>query len=183
MRLHQQNADNEEEHLPGEADSLTACLYLRYAPKLLAYLCQHISSLEDAEDMLFSIFLIVLEHEQTLAVRTEDEQRAWLWKVARNKVIDYHRQAYRHHLLSLEYVADIVDDERGPEQIVLRQEEQDQLHTQLEQLSALQKEVLQLRFTAGLRCAEIAAVLNKREGAIRTLLSRALNTLRSIWTQ
>jgi RNA polymerase sigma factor (sigma-70 family) len=183
MRLHQQNADNEEEHLPGEADSLTACLYLRYAPKLLAYLCQHISSLEDAEDMLFSIFLIVLEHEQTLAVRTEDEQRAWLWKVARNKVIDYHRQAYRRHFLSLEYVADIVDDERGPEQIVLRQEEQDQLHTQLEQLSALQKEVLQLRFTAGLRCAEIAAVLNKREGAIRTLLSRALNTLRSIWTQ
>jgi RNA polymerase sigma-70 factor, ECF subfamily len=51
----------------------------------------------------------------------------------------------------------------------------------LQRLSAVQQEVLQLRFIGGLRCTEIAVLLNKREGAIRSILSRALNGLRKYY--
>jgi DNA-directed RNA polymerase specialized sigma24 family protein len=44
----------------------------------------------------------------------------------------------------------------------------------------LQQQVVKLRFFGGLRCAEIAAVLGKREGTVRVLLSRALNLLRAL---
>jgi RNA polymerase sigma factor (sigma-70 family) len=50
-------------------------------------------------------------------------------------------------------------------------------------LSKLQQQVLQLRYEDGLRFAEIAIVLNKREEAVRKLLSRTLSTLRTLYLQ
>jgi DNA-directed RNA polymerase specialized sigma24 family protein len=41
--------------------------------------------------------------------------------------------------------------------------------------------VLQLRFGSGLRCTEIALVLNKSEGAVRMLLYRTIQTLRDVY--
>jgi DNA-directed RNA polymerase specialized sigma24 family protein len=49
--------------------------------------------------------------------------------------------------------------------------------------SALQQQVVQLHFVYGLRCAEIALVLGKNEGAVRKLLTRALQCLRALHTQ
>jgi RNA polymerase sigma-70 factor (ECF subfamily) len=82
-------------------------------------------------------------------------------------------------MVPLEHLAEMIDHHSTPDEIALQHEEYEHLHTHLKQLSALQQEVLELRFTAGLHCAEIATVLNKKEGAIRTMLSRALNTLRN----
>ncbi len=183
MHINQQNRKDEEIHLPYSYSSVIDELYRRYAPKLFAYVCQLISSLDDAEDMLLEVFIVALEHAQKLETMVEDEQRAWLWTIARNKVIDYHRRTHRSRLIPLEHIAETMADEWIPEEIALRGEEHDYLRTSLRQLSTLQQEVLQLRFAGGLSCADIAAVMHKREGAIRTMLSRALNTLRSIYRQ
>lgn len=132
---------------------------------------------EDAEDLLLDVFLAALEYEPRLAGLAEDEQRAWLATVARNKMIDHHRWASRRRFFSLEKAESSLDgEEKMPE-------EHDRLRSYLQQLSATQLEVLQLRFTTGLRCAEIASTLHKREGAIRAMLSRALNTLRGFYEQ
>jgi RNA polymerase sigma factor (sigma-70 family) len=80
---------------PGEDDSLCAQLYRRYAPGILAYLRRHLPTQEDAEDLLLEVFLAALEYEPRLASLSEDEHRAWLGTVARNKVIDHHRRAGR----------------------------------------------------------------------------------------
>lgn len=166
-------------------DSLSAQLYRCYAPKMLAYLSLHIPHipvLDDAEDMLLEVFLIAFEHQSDLENLLEDEQRAWLWTVARNKMIDYHRRTRHQSIVPLEHIVEMMDnDERGPEHVALRHEEHDRLRSYLKQLSPLQQEVLQLRFTGGLRCAEIARVLQKREGAIRTMLSRSMDMLRGIY--
>jgi len=52
--------------------------------------------LDNAEDLLLEVFLVALEHEKDLAAIPVDEQRAWLWTVARNKVIDSARHQRRH---------------------------------------------------------------------------------------
>jgi RNA polymerase sigma factor (sigma-70 family) len=57
------------------------------------------------------------------------------------------------------------------------------LYKYLQHLSEIQQEVLQLRFIGGLRCTEIALLLKKREGTIRSILSRALNELRKYYEQ
>lgn len=166
-----------------EKYSLPAVLYQRYAPKLFFYICRHVPTGEDAEDLLLDVFLSLLEHESTLASRNEDERRAWLWTVARNKVIDFHKRAVRRSQTnSLEQTIDIADDERNvPEAVLLRKETYRHLHRHLQRLPMKQQEILQLHFGGGLNCVEIAAVLRKREGAVRTMLSRTLNTLRNMY--
>ncbi len=181
MRSPQRDREEKKPYVPSEDDSMVAECYRLYAPRLFAYLCAHARAANDAEDMLFEVFLVVLEHEQGLARMPEDEQRAWLWTIARNKLIDYHRRLAHHRMIPLESLAEMIDEDATPDEVALLNEEYRHLRAQLKQLPVLQQEVLELRFTAGLRCAEIATVLNKKEGAIRTMISRALNTLRGMY--
>jgi len=163
-------------------DSPIAVMYQRQAPVIFAYLCRHTSSREDAEDLLLEVFLAALEHRKFPALG-EKEQQAWLWAVARNKVVDHYRRSTRHPNVTLKQVAETVyeNEEFAPEQITLRHEEYAHLHATLKELPALQQEVLRLRFGNNLRCAEIAAILEKSEGSVRMLLARTLKLLRTIY--
>lgn len=163
-------------------DQLTAELYRRHAPDLFAYLRQKIHSREDAEDVLVDVFLAAFEYE-LLAELDEKQQVAWLWRVARNKVIDLYRRAQRRQSMALENVAETLyqDDALDPELLALQQDEYALLRQRVQGLPALQRETLRLRFAEDLRCAEIAARIGKREGAVRVMLSRTLNALRSIY--
>jgi RNA polymerase sigma-70 factor (ECF subfamily) len=57
----------------------------------------------------------------------------------------------------------------------------EQLQTAIQRLPARQQELLRLRFHEELRCPQIAARLGKREGAIRTMLARTIQTLREMY--
>ena len=162
--------------------SAAAALYQRHAAAIFAYLRGHTSSREDAEDVLLEVFLVALEQD-TLVSMLEREQLAWLRRVAHHKLIDHYRRSRRRFAVGLEEVEDTLEDdaEQAPEQIILRREEARDVRDALSQLPKLQQEVLRLRFGAGLRCAQIAEVLGKREGAIRALLSRAIQRLRTLY--
>ena len=157
----------------------TSDLYKRYAPALFEYIRRHTAVLNDAEDILAEVFIGALRRD--LSGMSAGEQRAWLWTVARNKVNDAYRRAGRQPQVSLETLGDTLEDETTPEKLALQQEEAAYLRGYLQRLSKMQQEVLQLRFIGGLRCTEIAALLKKREGAIRSILSRALNELRKYY--
>ena len=160
---------------------LTA-IYQRYAPALFAYLYRHVSSLEDTEDLLLEVFLAALERSgfENLGAK---EQEAWLWCVARNKMTDYHRRAVRRQGVSLDLVAEDIQEQEQetPEMQLLRQEEYARLQASIQRLPALQQEIVRLRFVLNLRSAEIAAILHKSEGAVRVTLSRSLKLLRKIY--
>ncbi len=73
------------------------------------------------------------------------------------------------------------DEEQAPEQISLRNEEHARLHLSLAALPEAKQHILRLRFAYGLSSPEIARLLNSKEGAIRTMLSRTLNLLRGLY--
>jgi len=119
-----------------------------------------------------------------LAVQ-EEKRLAWLLSVAQHKLVDYYRQAGRRQHVPLETMTDLLEAEAGlaPEAVALRRERHADLHAAIQALPASQREVVQLRFGRGLRCAEIATVLGKREGTVSILLWRALAFLRTrYWT-
>lgn len=159
-------------------------LYEQYAPIILTYLRQHNITKEDAEDLLVEVFLAAME-STTLFTLHADAQLAWLQRVARNKVIDHIRRAKRRRAFDLEALSEVLPDEehQAPEQVVLRHEDHARLHARLATLPASQQEVLQLRFAEGLRSHEIGQQLNKSDSAVRMLLSRAMNFLRTIYEQ
>lgn len=73
------------------------------------------------------------------------------------------------------------DEDREPEQIVMRRDEQRLLYEQIATLPVQQQKVVLLRFGAGMRCVDIARMLKLREGTVRGWLSRALNLLRIVY--
>ena len=70
-----------------QAEQEMALLYRKYAPGLLTYVRMHITSVEDAEDLVVEVFMAALENTKFAAL-SEKEKQSWLWRVTRNKVID-----------------------------------------------------------------------------------------------
>ncbi|HEY7358382.1 MAG TPA: sigma-70 family RNA polymerase sigma factor [Ktedonobacterales bacterium] len=156
-----------------------AALYQQYAPVIFAYLRRHLDSWEDAEDLLLEVFLAALEHNQLCGI-PDGNQLPWLQRVAQRKLADHYRRSFRRPAVPIEQVGDTLleDEALVPEQVALRRETQTELHLAVQRLPAQYQEVLRLRFVHGLRGPEIGAVMGKREGAVRVLLSRALKLLR-----
>jgi RNA polymerase sigma-70 factor (ECF subfamily) len=161
-----------------------AALYDRYGGAIFAYVRLQITSREDAEDLTLEVFTLALEHDNLTSLE-EGEKLAWLRRVAHNKIIDSYRRATRRPVVELEKVREMLfEDEAGsPEQMALQREVYTQLHRTIQRLPQQQQQLLRLRYGDGLRFAEIAALLNKREEALRKLLSRTLATLRTLYTQ
>ncbi|BCL81525.1 DNA-directed RNA polymerase sigma-70 factor [Ktedonobacteria bacterium brp13] len=159
-------------------------LYTQYAADLFAYLRLYHTSREDAEDLLLEVFVAAME-TKNFGVLAEHKQRAWLFRVARNKTIDRYRHQARWQYVALEQVVENLfeDEALTPEQRALRREEFAQLKSAVQQLSDQQQEVLHLRFTNELRCADIAVILGLRESSVRSLLSRTLKHLRVIYKE
>ncbi|WP_211326163.1 RNA polymerase sigma factor [Thermosporothrix hazakensis] len=157
-------------------------LYQLHAPALFAYLLKRLQSRDDAEDVLYEAFLAALEHPHFSKLDVQ-RQRAWLWRVAQNKMIDQHRRNSRHPKVALGAIGDSLfeDENDGPEYQLLKQEEYAFLHSSLEKLPSVQQEVLRLRFGHSLSCEEIAKILGKSSGAIRMILTRTMKNLRSIY--
>ena len=164
--------------------SAAAALYDRYASSIFAYARLYTPSWEDAEDVTLEVFTAALE-QANLSALSERQQLVWLRRVAHNKLVDRYRRALHLPVVSLEQVMDTMRTEEAltPEQMALRGEELERLYTAVSSLSLFQQQVLQLRFGEGLRFAEIAVLLNKREATVRKLCSRSIALLRTIYEQ
>ena len=165
-------------------DAPIARWYQLHALSLLVYVRQHVPSREDAEDIVVEVFIAALEQKGfSLFTLNEQEQMAWLRRVAYYKCIDRHRHAARRPTIPVEEATEaLFEDERlAPDRIALSHEEHTQLHERLSQVPEHYQTILRLRFANGLRCVEISRLLNKSEGAVRILLSRALNILRDLY--
>jgi RNA polymerase sigma factor (sigma-70 family) len=167
-----------------QGKSVASALYDRYAASIFAYARLYTPSWEDAEDVTLEVFTAALEQEN-LSALTERQQLVWLRRVAHNKLVDRSRRAMHLPVVPLEQVMDTVRTEEAltPEQMVLRGEELERLYKAVSSLSLFQQQVLQLRFGEGLRFAEIAVLLNKREATVRKLCSRSIALLRTIYEQ
>ena len=165
-----------------QAEQEMALLYRKYAPGLLAYVRMHITSIEDAEDLVVEVFMAAIENAKFAAL-SEKEKQLWLWRVTRNKVIDTYRRAKTRQNVTLENVADglFEDEMAGPEHAALRQEDYMDLYAYLQRLPPLQQQILRMRFGQDLSCREIATRLGKQENVVRVTLSRTLNLLRKIY--
>ncbi|KLU61321.1 ECF RNA polymerase sigma factor SigW [Peptococcaceae bacterium CEB3] len=71
---------------------------------------------------------------------------------------------------------------RSPEEAMVHRERQMELDTLIMALPELDRQILALRYGRGLKLSEVAAVLNLRQGTVRSRVHRALKHLRSTLT-
>jgi len=170
------------QQLNTDQNSVESTLYDRFAVTIFQYLCQQVSTKQDAEDLLLEVFLAALQDE-ALSSLPQRRQLAWLRRVARNKVVDHYRHIALLNLLPIERTLEVEDAALTPEQYTEQQENYERLYQSIAHLTSLQRELIGLRYRNGLRFADIAVVLGKPEGTVRQWLVRTLRQLRTIYDQ
>ncbi len=150
-------------------------LYDAFAPRVLRFLRSRLDGPELAEDLLQRVFLKMIEE----LPHYEDRGlpfAAWLFRVARNAVIDVHRTAHPH--LQLEVLAERPADTGDPATLAEIMADREAVRRAIDCLPAPQRDVLQCRFFADLTPGETAAVLGRSEGSVRVIQHRAIAALR-----
>jgi len=147
-----------------------AALYERYFESVHRYVRMQVADRSASEDITSDVFLTALS--KLGEFRGSGRFAAWLFRIAQNAI----RDEYRRRALDDESALLLLVDPRpGPETQALGKA---RLRTLLAGLSRQQQDLLALRYGAGLRCAEIAEVLEKSPVAVRVQLHRALGELR-----
>jgi RNA polymerase sigma-70 factor (ECF subfamily) len=158
----------------GHRDAM-ADLYRAFAGPLLSYLTTQVRRHEDAEDLLGEVFLSAMRDLSTFSGDIAGF-RAWLYRIASNRAIDLARRNARRpeDPLAPAFEQPSPDD---PASDAVRSLEKERLWAAVEALPTAQREVLTLRLAGGLSAPEIAEVLGKPVGAVKSLQHRALANL------
>jgi RNA polymerase sigma-70 factor (ECF subfamily) len=139
------------------------------------YVAARVRRPSDAEDLAQLVFVKALE------ALPRYEQRGvpfggWLFRLARNVVID-HIRTHREHV-ELDELTERPGQEAGPEEQVLARQEMDAVTAALQSLTDEQRDAIALRFFAGLSAREAAVAMGKQEGTVRGIQFRAIAALR-----
>jgi RNA polymerase sigma-70 factor, ECF subfamily len=165
-------------------------LFEEYYDAILRYCIYHTGRVETARDIAAETFFKALKSLRRFKF-TGAPFSAWLYRIAGNEIIDYFRKK--------KYSCTSLDEAMEREEIVPfasrgnLQDEADALQQKLEDNRAYWKirasmekmpvhyrDVLILRFVEEKRISEICEILGKKDGTVKSLISRGLEALRKI---
>lgn len=162
-------------------------LYRKYVAQVYAFALYELADHHAAEDVTERIFtraLVALPRFRELADPEDGPQastfRVWLFRIARNVIANERRARRRRPVTSLDAalgagltIADSTDVEAAA---VIREEAAAAVRA-LQDLPDDRRRALELRFVDEMSTSEIAAVLDRSEGAVRVLIHRALGDI------
>jgi RNA polymerase sigma-70 factor (ECF subfamily) len=154
-----------------------AQLFDSYHPRLYRYALAKLGSPADAEDVASETFARVLGKLDGFRWRGGGFE-AWLFRIAANLITDRHRSSARERSTEEPTEKEETAMEHLPEDRTLHLETSRELEALLGMLPDEQREVLLLRFAAGLDTHETASVMKKNVNAVRQLQFRALQNVR-----
>lgn len=157
----------------GDKDAVST-LYEGYAQSIFRYISYRVDSDAQAEDLTAEVFLRMVQGLPTY-IDSGAPFGAWLYRIAATQIADHYRNRHRHP--SEPISESQPSDDTDPLGKTAKAEEREQLRAALQALPADYQNLLVLRFMQNLPHEEVAAILNKSEGAIRVMQHRALKAL------
>jgi RNA polymerase sigma-70 factor (ECF subfamily) len=155
-------------------------LYRRHVDMIYRYTYARVKDWAAAEDLTAQVFLKALEglpnYEHTGA-----PFRAWLYRIAHARTVDYWRQQQRRQEVVL--VDTLPARDPLPEEVVVARSQWDDAIDLLTNLTDDQRDVIMLRFIEEMSLAEAADTLGKTIGAVKALQHRALASLARLLKQ
>lgn len=150
-------------------------LYDEYADRVYGFVRLRAASAHDAEDVTATVFLNAWR-----SIGAFDERglpfSAWLFRIARNAVIDEHRRAQRRPLPTDDASTSDAPLESA-EALVVARADAEALREAVSRLTEDQAAVIASRFWWDLSIKETADALGKNENAVKQLQHRAVKTL------
>lgn len=152
-------------------------LYDRHVSRIYNYIFYRTGSQLDAEDLTAKVFFRAMNHIGNYKNRGVPFS-AWLYRIAHNLVANWHRDNSRRSEVPLDegYWSSASGDH--PENALLVSEEQQALLSMIGNLAEERQQLLILKFVDHLSNAEIGKIMDRTEGAIKSLYHRTLLSLR-----
>jgi RNA polymerase sigma-70 factor, ECF subfamily len=171
-----------------EGDAIAfGTLHRRYYAKIYRLALLKTNHPDDAADIASDTFCKALEHLPSYEFRRCDSLYPWLHRIASNAIIDRARSRPPGGEVSLDaatadevgsFLECLPDTSPSPQELVERKEVQALVRQAIKRLPADQGEAIMYRFLGDLSIKEIARALDRSEGAVKSLLHRALVSLR-----
>jgi RNA polymerase sigma-70 factor (ECF subfamily) len=149
-------------------------IYDFFVDQIYRYIFYRVGSVEIAQDLTSETFLNALE--KLTQFKKNTNFRAWLYTIARNKIIDFYRTNKK--FVQLEKVADFVFEDHITD--IQSREEADFTWRSLKKLEKPEQEVIILHSIEGLSFEEIALITKRSPGSLRILKYRALIKLKNM---
>ncbi len=148
--------------------------YDKFKDKIFVYFLYRVNfNRTIAEDLTSEVFLKALDHFDSF-----DQARSfqsWIFTIAHNHLVNHYRVAGREtELLADQYITHV-----DTQKVELNYELEQVLKT-IYTMEKSDRDILLMRFVDDLSNSDIADLLGKEEGAIRTKISRTLAKLREI---
>ena len=150
-------------------------IFDHYHEPIYRFIASRVHRPSDAEDLTQHVFVKALEALPRYESRGVPFG-GWLFRLARNAVIDHVRT--RHEHAELDAIVGWAHGDSGPDEIAVVRQELDAVGAALASLTDEQREAIELRFFAGLSAREAAEAMGKQEGTVRGLQFRAIAALR-----
>jgi len=175
---HSQNDQNEtiDRAVAGDQDAF-GILYQENVRKIFSYIYYRTGSTAEAEDITARVFQRALKHIQSYH-RTGVPFSAWLYRIAHNLVANWHRDNSRKKEIPLDGQDYEIQNVEHPETSMIKNQEIEVLVKVLHSLSPDRQLVIILKYLEDMSNLEIAQVMGRSEGAIKSLYHRTLLDLR-----
>jgi RNA polymerase sigma-70 factor (ECF subfamily) len=146
----------------------------QYQSRVYGIAYHYVGNVEDARDLAQEVFVRIYEN-------LDDCEGAemflpWLVRIARNASIDHLRRRKARHQargVPLDAVADLPGRDDNPEQHWVNDSRKRLIHRALDELTALNREIILLKEIEGLQLDEIASMLGVPLGTIKSRSNRA----------
>ncbi len=152
-----------------------AKLYDEYNHKIYRFIYFKVNNRETAQDLASQTFIKFLEYVR--GGKTIDHTQAFLYKIARNLIIDNFRQSLHTARIDEKFLENIPSeenlDERVSEKIIV-----EHIEEKLKQLQEPYREILILRFIEDLPHKEIASIVGLKENTVRVMSMRGIEMLK-----
>jgi len=155
-------------------------LYQKYYPKIYNYAFLQMGDAQASEDLASDVMLKMIESMHKYTFRGLPFG-AWVFRIARNRLIDLHRRRRRQGEVDLS--GSLSSALASPHVLAERALERGQIQVALKHLTDEQRQVIVLKFIQGFDNRSIGKIMGRSEGAIKSLQHRALGALRRLLYQ
>jgi RNA polymerase sigma-70 factor (ECF subfamily) len=153
-----------------------AYFYDFYQDKIYRFLYFRVSDQNLAQDLTSDVFIKVLDYIKE--GKEIENFQSFIYKIARNLIIDFYRQREQEELPIDEFVEENIPEEKDLIEAVNDKFELEKIQQALAQIPDRYREVIILRFIEDLPFKEIAKITDLKEDYVRMLSHRGLKMLR-----
>lgn len=158
-------------------------IYDRYYSQIFGYILKRVANLDIAKDICSETFLKALKNLWKFRWKNISFS-FWLYRIANNEIANFFR---KRRLVSLEKIPELSTNSDPSTEILEAEKELKnhrdflKLQKEISKLEIKYQEVITLKFFEKRKIREIAQILDKKEGTIKSLLHRGIEKLKEIF--